>query len=157
MSTYNTAGAGKDIVEGAQKGSAAVLSPRAARLFGLEVLASDIEMDPQNRTRFWIVSRPEAAPPALHHVDGAARRTTIVFGVRNEPGTLLGALHALADRGVNLSKLESRPSRERAWEYVFWADLDGDAADGACAAALDDLRGQATLVRVLGSYERAAD
>ena len=158
VSTYNTAGAGKDIVDRAERGSAAVLSPRAAALFGLEVLASDIEMDPQNRTRFWVIARPGAGP-ALRRIDGgsAQHRTTIVFGVRNEPGTLLGALHAFADRGVNLSKLESRPSRERAWEYVFWADLDGDATDPACVAALDDLRDRATLVRVLGSYERAAD
>ena len=81
----------------------------------------------------------------------------MVFGVRNEPGTLLAALHSFADRGVNLSKLESRPSRERAWEYVFWADLDGAIDDPATAAALADLAGRATMVRVLGSYRRAAD
>ena len=157
VSTYNTAGAGKVIADGAERGSAAVLSPRAAELFGLEVLAEDIAMDPSNRTRFWVVAPTAAAIPQLRRAGSDRRRTTIVFGVRNEPGTLLGALHAFADRGVNLSKLESRPSRERAWEYVFWADLDGDASHPACAAALDDLRGRATLVRVLGSYERAAD
>ncbi len=81
----------------------------------------------------------------------------MVFGVRNEPGTLLAALRVFAERGVNLSKLESRPSRERAWEYVFWVDLDADAADPACAAALAELGRDATMVRVLGSYPRAAD
>jgi prephenate dehydratase len=160
VSTYNTAGAGKDIVERAERGSAAVLSPRAAALFGLEVLAADIASDPLNRTRFWLVARPGTAVPAARAADMAAangQRTTVVFGVRNEPGTLLAALHAFADRGVNLSKLESRPSRERAWAYVFWADLDGSVDDPACAAALSDLGTQATLVRVLGSYRRAAD
>ena len=164
VSTYNTAGAGKDIVERAERGSAAVLSPRAAALFGLEVLAEDIASDPLNRTRFWLVARPGTAVPAAGGPDGATdvtaangHRTTVVFGVRNEPGTLLAALHAFADRGVNLSKLESRPSRERAWEYVFWADLDGSVDDPSCAAALADLGTQATLVRVLGSYRRAAD
>lgn len=101
---------------------------------------------------------PVTSPGGL--TDGltpGARRTTIVFGVRNEPGTLLAALHAFADRGINLSKLESRPSRERAWEYVFWADLDTGADDPACVAALDELASSATLVRVLGSYARAAD
>jgi prephenate dehydratase len=89
--------------------------------------------------------------------DDAPRRTTLVFAVRNEPGTLLVALRAFAERGVNLSKLESRPSRTAAWEYVFWADLDADAADAACAAALADLRAVSTMVRVLGSYPRAGE
>jgi len=80
-----------------------------------------------------------------------------VFAVRNKPGTLLAALRVFAERGVNLSKLESRPSRTAAWEYVFWADLDADAAEPACAAALDDLRGVSTMVRVFGSYARAGD
>ena len=157
VSTYNTAGAGKDIVERGERGSAAVLSPRAAALFGLEVLAPDIASDPLNRTRFWLVARPDTVVPGIHAGAPAGHRTTVVFGVRNEPGTLLAALHAFADRGVNLSKLESRPSRERAWEYVFWADLDAAVSDPATAAALSDLAGRATLVRVLGSYPRAAD
>jgi prephenate dehydratase len=159
VSTYNTAGAGKDIVERAERGSAAVLSPRAAALFGLEVLAADIASDPENRTRFWLVARAGVGVPALDAGPNAGPgfRTTVVFGVRNEPGTLLAALRAFADRGVNLSKLESRPSRERAWEYVFWADLDGAVDDPATAAALADLAGRATLVRVLGSYRRAPD
>jgi chorismate mutase/prephenate dehydratase len=58
---------------------------------------------------------------------------------------------------VNLSKLESRPSRERAWEYVFWADLDAGVEEAACAAAIDELRGEATMVRVLGSYPRSRE
>jgi prephenate dehydratase len=157
VSTYNTAGAGRSIVDRAERGSAAVLSPRAAELFGLEVLASGIESDPNNRTRFWVVAPREAPPPELRGTEGRGRRTTAVFGVRNEPGTLLAALRVFAERGVNLSKLESRPSRERAWEYVFWVDLDADAADPACAGALAQLRRDATMVRVLGSYPRAAD
>jgi prephenate dehydratase len=82
-------------------------------------------------------------------------RTTLAFGVRNEPGTLLAALQVFANRSINLSKLESRPSREVAWEYVFWADLDAHQHDAACIAALDDLRAVATMVRVFGSYPRA--
>jgi prephenate dehydratase len=157
VSTYNTAGAGKDIVERAERGSAAVLSPRAAALFGLEVLAADIASDPENRTRFWLVARPGGHVPQPDQEAARGSRTTVVFGVRNEPGTLLAALHSFADQGVSLSKLESRPSRERAWEYVFWADLDGAVDDPATAAALADLRPRTTLVRVLGSYRRAAD
>jgi chorismate mutase/prephenate dehydratase len=82
----------------------------------------------------------------------AGRRTTIVVAVRNEPGTLLAVLRVIAAHGLNMRKLESRPSRERAWEYVFWIDLDGDLADPAMAAALDEVRGVTTMTRILGSY-----
>ncbi len=81
-----------------------------------------------------------------------ARRTTVVVAVRNEPGTLLEVLRVLAEHDLNMRKLESRPSRERAWEYVFWIDLDGDATDPAMAAALDGLASVTTMTRVLGSY-----
>jgi prephenate dehydratase len=157
LTTYNTAGAGKLIAERSEAGSAAVLSPRAADLFGLRILAPDVADVPDNRTRFLVVGRRGADDiPAWQAPASADRRTILVFGVRNEPGTLLGALRAFADRDVNLSKLESRPSRERAWEYVFWVDVDGDAADAACAAAIADLRDHATMVRVLGSYAKPA-
>ena len=158
LTTYNTAGAGKLIRDAGERGAAAVLSPRAAGLFGLEVLADDIQGSADNRTRFLVVARP--GRPRDTVLDGAAdgpRRTTLVFAVRNEPGTLLAALSAFADHMVNLSSLESRPSRAAAWEYVFWADLDADAADPACAAALRDLAMVTTMVRVLGSYRSAEE
>ena len=151
LSTYNTAGAGKAIADAGERGAAAVLSPRAASLFGLESLADDIGDLPGNRTRFLVLARPDAPPPAL--VDPPAqRRTTLVVAVRNEPGTLLAVLRVIAAHGLNMRKLESRPSRERAWEYVFWIDLDGDIADPPMAAALDEVRAVTTLTRVLGSY-----
>ena len=152
LSTYNTAGAGKLIVERGERGAAAVLSPRAAALFGLEVLAPDIQSVPDNRTRFLVVARPGA--PGMAGRPGP-RRTTLVFAVRNEPGTLLAGLRTFAERGINLSKLESRPSRGAAWEYVFWVELDADAADPPCATAIDAVRDVSTMVRVLGSYPRS--
>ena len=154
LTTYNTAGAGKLVAERRETGAAAVLSPRAAALFGLRTLAGDIQDVPDNRTRFLAVATATERVPPWRADLAAGSRTMLVFGVRNEPGTLLGALRAFSDRGVNLSKLESRPSREHPWEYVFWADLDADRADPACAAAIDELRGRATMVRVLGSYRR---
>ncbi|MBF8289489.1 MAG: Prephenate dehydratase [Chloroflexi bacterium] len=160
LTTYNTAGAGKMIRDAGERGAGAVLSPRAAALFGLEILADGIQGDADNRTRFLVVAPSVAGAAAVAgpHATGrgsGARRTTLVFAVRNEPGTLLRALRTFADRGVNLSSLESRPSRTAAWEYVFWADLDADAADPACAAAIDELRAASTMVRVLGSYPSA--
>jgi prephenate dehydratase len=151
LSTYNTAGAGKAIVEAGELGAAAVLSPRAAALFGLEILADEIGDLPDNRTRFLVLARPGAVVPPLVAMP-ALRRTTIVVAVRNEPGTLLAVLRVLAEHGLNMRKLESRPSRERAWEYVFWIDLDGDAAEPGMAAALEEVRDVTTMTRVLGSY-----
>lgn len=151
LSTYNTAGAGKSIADSGERGAAAVLSPRAARLFGLEPLVDEIGDLSGNRTRFLVLAPPEARP--LQLVDPPAhRRTTLVVAVRNEPGTLLAVLRVIASHELNMRKLESRPSRERAWEYVFWIDLDGDVDDPAMAAALDEVRGVTTMTRVLGSY-----
>jgi prephenate dehydratase len=168
LTTYNTAGAGRFVLERADPAAAAVLSRRAAAAFGLEVLAESIQDVPDNRTRFLViavaapVSRPASEPGATREsrrgspADGPFR-TTLAFGVRNEPGTLLAALQVFASRSINLSKLESRPSRSAAWEYVFWADLDARQADPACADALDALRHVATMVRVFGSYPRAPE
>ncbi len=151
LSTYNTAGAGKAIADADERGAAAVLSPRAATLFGLEILAEEIGDLPDNRTRFLVLARADGRPPEL--VDPPERRrTTLVVAVRNEPGTLLAVLRVIAAHGLNMRKLESRPSRERAWEYVFWMDLDGDMADPSMAAALEEVRGVTTMTRVLGSY-----
>ena len=158
LTTYNTAGAGRFVLAQNDRGAAAVLSRRAAAGLGLEVLAESIQDVPDNRTRFYVVAHPEATGVLGGPGDASARRrTTIAFGVRNEPGTLLAALRIFADRGINLSKLESRPSRAAAWEYVFWTDLDADAGDTGAAAALTDLAAAATQVRVLGSYAPAAD
>ena len=154
LTTYNTAGAGKQIAERGERGAAAVLSPRAAALFGLEVLADDIGDLPGNRTRFAILARPGAGSAARVDAPGTPRRTTLVLAVRNEPGTLLSVLRVFAEHGLNMSKLESRPSRERAWEYVFWVDLDADDADQPTQAALTALVPVTTMVRVLGSYPK---
>ena len=203
LTTYNTAGAAKLIVERGERAAAAVLSPRAAEIFGLEVLADGIQEVPDNRTRFFVVARRETdaarphTPPASDW-DGPARhgaappgavagptgggpaparrggrpvapgrvepaparstavpmRTTMVLAVRNEPGSLHRCLGVFARAGLNMSKLESRPSRDRAWEYVFWVDLDADEAQARAAAA--ELGAAAAMVRILGTYPRAA-
>ncbi len=156
MTTYNTAGAARMIAEKRERRTAAIASPRAAELYGLEILANDIQSGEDNRTRFAVLALEGSDVPA----PGAstdARRTTLVFAVRNVPGSLHRSLGAFAGRGVNLSRLESRPTRRARWEYVFWVDADADANDPACAAALDELRGETEMVRILGSYPRAAE
>jgi prephenate dehydratase len=160
LATTNTAGAGKMIVERGEHGSAAVLSPRAASLFGLEVLSDDIQSDPRNRTRFLVISRADGdVGPLPASADDGRIRTTLALSVRNEPGTLHRTLGVLADHQLNMSKLESRPSATHSWEYVFWVDLDADlcAADGPGAAALRDLRAVTVWVRVMGCYPRGRE
>jgi prephenate dehydratase len=156
MTTYNTAGAARMIAERHDRRAAAIASPRVAALYGLEILAADIQSGGENRTRFAVLARDGAPAPAMQ-VASSARRTTLVFAVRNVPGSLHRCLGAFAARGVNLSRLESRPTRRARWEYVFWVDADGDAADPDCAAAIDALRAEAEMVRVLGSYPRARE
>ena len=157
LASTNTAGAGKMIRERGEKGSAAVLSPRAAALFGLEVLAEDIQSEPTNRTRFLILrSSVREAPPRVVKPSGIPGSTLLV-SVRNEPGTLHRVLGVLAEHGLNLSKLESRPSRSHAWEYVFWMDLDADVDAPDAVPAMVALREAAVDVRVMGCYPRAAE
>jgi prephenate dehydratase len=163
MTTYNTAGAARMISEKRERRAAAVASPRVAELYGLEILAANIQSGDDNRTRFAVLARDGVvdaasageAPP----VDRASgpRRTTLVFAVRYVPGSLNRCLGTFASRGVNLSRLESRPARTARWEYVFWVDVDGGESEPACAAALADLRTEAEMVRVLGSYRREED
>lgn len=158
LTTYNTAGAGRLIAERSEAGSAAVLSPRAAAHFGLAILADGIENDPANRTRFILIARPdETVSPSWRRPleEPTGPRTTLAFAVRNEPGTLLAVLGVLADAQLNLSTLESRPSRRVAWEYVFWADIDADLLATDASAALEAIRPLTTMIRVLGAYQRS--
>ncbi len=163
QTTYNTAGAARQVAERGEHGAAAVASARVAPIYGLEVLADDIQSGSDNHTRFAVLARRgnQAAVNA-----GAATlaiagppRTSLVFAVRNVPGSLVRALAAFADRGLNLSRLESRPWTERGsrWEYLFWVDLDADPADPACAEALAALGEETEVVRILGTYPRAPE
>jgi prephenate dehydratase len=158
LTTYNTAGAGRMVADGREPRAAAVLSPRAAALFGLEILEDGIADVPDNRTRFLLVQAPDAPAAVTAPAGRSGRppmRTTLVFAIENRPGTLHSVLEIFRRHGLNMSKLESRPSREHAWEYVFWADLDADAAEPATAEALDELAGVTTMLRSLGTYPRS--
>ena len=161
LAATNTAGAGRAIREQSERGSAAVLSPRAAGIHGLEVLAADIQAERRNRTRFLILAMPttEGLPTSASAQPDGGRRSAMAFSVRNEPGTLVRALNVIADHHINMTKLESRPSREGAWNYVFWVDVDSDVCDdgGPGAAFLEDLRSVCVWVRVMGCYPRCLE
>jgi len=163
LTTYNTAGAAKQVAERGERGAAAVASARVAPLYGLEVVAADIQSGDSNRTRFAVLSAPgreaDVRAQAAASAVGGPPRTSLVFAVRNVAGSLYRSLGAFATRGINLVRLESRPwtEAEMRWEYLFWVDLDGDPADPVLAAALDELRGETEVVRVLGTYPRAPE
>ena len=133
--------------DGGEAGAAALASARAGEIFGLETLAAGVQDYAQNVTRFLVVAR--AATPL-----GPPDKTTVVFTLGDEAGALFRALSVFALRGIDLTKLESRPVRGRPWEYFFYADLASARQDLACARALVNLGEFARGVRTLGSYPR---
>ncbi len=128
--------------------AAAVASHLAAELLGLDVLAESIQDMSVNVTRFVLLSMTDAAPTGHD-------RTSIAFSTPDEKGALLAALTIFNDAGLNLSRIESRPGREKLWEYVFFADVEGHHSDPAVARAIAELGRVSRMVRVLGSYPQA--
>jgi prephenate dehydratase len=145
IATYDTAGSAKMVADGKLEDAAAIASARAGEVFGLASLASGIQDYDHNVTRFIVIGRRPF--DAL-----VADKTTIVFTLPNEPGSLFKALSAFALRGVDLTKLESRPIPGRAWEYLFYVDLASARDELPCARALTHLAEFAPMLRVLGSY-----
>ncbi len=144
---YDTAGAAKRIAEERREGEAAIASEQAAAIYGLDVLARRIQTSPQNQTRFAAIAR-EARPL------GTADKTSLLLELRHEPGSLYRSLRPFADRGLNMSKLESRPIGDRPWEYWFYIDVQAGIDDPALTDALAELEGTAGRVQVVGSYAR---
>jgi len=127
---------------------AAVASEMAAKLYELHILKPHIEDLTQNVTRFLVLGRQEPGPTGRD-------KTSMLLTTRDEAGILYRVLGAFAERGLNLTKIESRPSRRRPWEYVFFVDIDGHVADQAVRAALEGVRAQCESLKVLGSYPKA--
>jgi chorismate mutase/prephenate dehydratase len=144
---YDTAGSAKLVKEKNLRGAAAIASERAASLYGLDVLQRGIEDFPGNFTRFLVVGKNEATRTGTD-------KTSIVFGTKHVPGSLQKALSELSARGINLTKIESRPIRGRPWEYHFFVDFEGHRSDDACSEALEALERSTTFLKVLGSYPR---
>jgi prephenate dehydratase len=132
-----------------REGWAALCSPEAAARAGLAVLEPDLSDEPGNRTRFVVLARDDERPTG-------SDRTSVVFGLpRDRPGGLWEAIGELSSRGINLSRIESRPTRAKLGEYWFFVDLEAHREEPAAAEALAALGTRASPVRLLGSYPRA--
>ncbi len=146
--SYDTAGSARIVSESKRTDLAAIASKRAASVYKLKVLKEDIQSETANFTRFFVLEKNPVP------VQGA-NKTSIVFATKNAPGALHKCLGEFASRGVNLSKLESRPRKNKPWVYVFYADFDGNMDDPNCHAAIGGLLRTGAFVKILGSYKKA--
>ncbi|HKJ10095.1 MAG TPA: prephenate dehydratase [Gammaproteobacteria bacterium] len=132
-----------------EPGGAAIAGEAAAEIYGLPKLVANIEDEPGNTTRFLVIGHQSVAP-------SGSDKTSLLVSVPNRPGALYGLLEPFGRHAISMTRIESRPSRRGIWEYVFFVDVIGHAQDPAVADALKDIEQQASLLKVLGSYPRAA-
>ncbi|HYE04023.1 MAG TPA: prephenate dehydratase [Planctomycetota bacterium] len=134
-----------------EAGAAAIGHEEAATAFGLPIVASDIQDNATNTTRFVVIGKPQlAAQPT------GDDKTSIMFGVQDRPGALYDCLVPFHTAGINLSRIESRPSRRRPWEYLFFIDITGHQRDERVQSVLSALKAQVSTLEILGSYPRVA-
>jgi len=145
--TYDTAGSVKMIKERGITDGAAVASARAAEIYGMEVLAREIEDNPGNFTRFFVISKQDAPPSGND-------KTSIVFSVKHTTGALFEFLKILTSRQLNMTKIESRPTRQKPWDYNFYLDFEGHREDKNVRETLEALESNSLFLKILGSYPR---
>jgi chorismate mutase/prephenate dehydratase len=131
-----------------EPGSAAIASDSAAEIYGLEILAANIEDEPDNTTRFLIIGRQQVGPSGHD-------KTSLLLSADNRAGSLYHLLAPLVEHSISMTRIESRPSRRGMWDYVFFIDLEGHISSAGVKSALSSLEKETTLFKVLGSYPRA--
>jgi prephenate dehydratase len=152
---YDTAGSVKMLMASGARDVAGIAPELAARQYGAEVLVAGIEDHVENFTRFYLLGRTDGTGVKMPGAaESAEDKMSLAFSLDHRPGTLVAALNLLADAGMNLTRIESRPVVSRPWEYVFYVDVRFD--DGAKAdAAVERLRGLCGWLKVLGRYRAA--
>jgi chorismate mutase/prephenate dehydratase len=130
------------------KAAAAIAATQAADIYGLSILASNIEDEMDNTTRFIVIGTQHVGP-------SGADKTALLVSTKNKPGALQMLLKPLAESGISMTRIESRPARTGIWEYVFFIDIEGHCEDIALATALKQLEQESSMCRVLGSYPKA--
>ena len=133
----------------AEPDAATLGAEAAAELYGLAVLERRVEDEASNTTRFLVLGRSDAAPSGRD-------KTSLVMGARNQPGAVVKLLQPLADAGISMSKLESRPARSSNWEYLFFVVCEGHRQDARLAATLAEIESRAAFLKILGSYPAAS-
>ncbi|MBC7364121.1 MAG: prephenate dehydratase [Candidatus Aminicenantes bacterium] len=142
---YDTAGAARMLAEERLSGVAAIASKKCAELYGLSVLKENIEDYPANQTRFLILARKGL---------DQGYKCSIVFSLKHEPGSLARVLSLFAEKGINLTRIESRPNKRRPGEYFFLVDFEGSLQENEVKKALSQVKNQATFYRFLGCYDK---
>ena len=145
---YDTAGAARDLAANPEPGTAAIASELAAEIYNLVILSHRIEDESFNYTRFFVLG--SADPPRRD-----PSKTSIFFTTRHTPGALHAVLSELAGRGINLTKIESRPRRNRPWHYLFYVDFEGHEEEPPVREAMLGILKHASFLKVLGSYPAA--
>jgi len=145
---YDTAGSAYMIKREGLRDAAAIASKRAAEIYNLQILAESIEDSPNNYTRFFVIGKFIREPTGRD-------KTSLVFTTRHVPGALYVALGVFAKRGLNLTKIESRPTKQTPWEYNFYVDLEGHRLDEDVKEALEELKAHTLYIKILGSYPKA--
>lgn len=149
VETDSTAAAVEQVAREPQ-GRAAVAAAAAAESRGVPILVRGIQDRRDNATRFFVIA------PVANTVGAPDEVTSVVLTLKHEPGALQGALAAFSDRGINLIRIESRPSHRRAWEYLFFIDFPGHWETPSVQAAVIQLKGRCEVVKWLGSYPQSA-
>jgi prephenate dehydratase len=145
---FDTAGSARDLAAHPEPHTAAIAPPLAGQLYGLVALDQGIEDQAFNYTRFFVVGYGDPTP-------GERNKTSIVFATQHQPGALVACLSEFSSRDINLTKIESKPRRNKPWQYYFYVDFEGHFSEPKCEAALMGLLRRAVIVRVLGSYPAA--
>jgi len=148
ISTFDTAGSVKMVKEEGLMDAAAIASERAAQIYDMTILEKEIEDIKNNSTRFFVLNKQDSPYSGQD-------KTSIIFAAKSVPGALHKILKEFADRNINLTKIESRPTKSTPWEYHFYLDFEGHRTETKCQQALESIKDKTLFVKILGSYKAA--